>query len=300
MIASGKWLLNISNFSPLPFVVRSFWRGQEWFLGKGHCCCQYQCIGTGDPPYPQKWGSNYSLKPKMVNSIFQHRTPFVLPTNVTLKLASINNLFPLRHWQRSLTLFPHLSNEHIALRRKNQHLRNQYSKMCTHYLHQYFSESYFSLRYQHQVINLIRLGIFFYTYPLLVYLGELTIKYSLQDPLPRKSEFGMVSNFWCQIFSTLMFWGRHTNFKEENIIVDMVSMSVWPLCGTYFYLNQRTKFRCKNIFVGMVTHFKNNSRWARSIITFLLTVHWNYCTQHFQMDHALPQYIYIFLNRFWI
>ena len=69
----------------------------------------------------------------------------------------------------------------------------------------------------------------------------------------------------------------------------MVSTNLCPLCGTYFYVNWHTKFKCKNILFGMVDHIKNNSQWARSKRSLLLTGHWNYWTQDDQMDHALPQ-----------
>ena len=89
------------------------------------------------------------------------------------------------------------------------------------------------------------------TSPLLFYLGEWTVKYSF-----RKNPFGMVSTLWCQIFSTLLYWGRRTNLKFKNIIVDTASTDIFPICSTYFYMNWRTKFKCINIFVGMVTHLK--------------------------------------------
>ena len=66
-------------------------------------------------------------------------------------------------------------------------------------------------------------------------------------------------------------------------------MNIFPLCGTYLYVNRRTNFKCKNIFVGMVTRFKNNSQLDRSVSTFFLTYQWNYCTQSAQCFHALPQ-----------
>ena len=79
------------------------------------------------------------------------------------------------------------------------------------------------------------------------------------------------------------------NLKQENIIVVMASMDICPLGCTYFYVNGRTKFKCKNVSFGMVTHFKNNSKQAGSVSTFLLNNRWNYCTQSPQMFHALTQ-----------
>ena len=83
-------------------------------------------------------------------------------------------------------------------------------------------------------------------------------------------DFFIMSNLWCQLFSTLFYCGILTKRKQENIIIDTVSTNIGPLCHTYLYVNQRTKLKCKNIYIGMVTRFKNNSQWSRSVITFLL------------------------------
>ena len=40
------------------------------------------------------------------------------------------------------------------------------------------------------------------------------------------------------------------------MIVDKVLTNIFPLCGTYFYVNRLTNFKCINMFVGMVKHFK--------------------------------------------
>ena len=93
--------------------------------------------------------------------------------------------------------------------------------------------------------------------PLLVYLGEWIVKYSFViTPLPKIIVFGMVSSLWYLLFSTLLHWGKRTKVKFENIIVATASTNIRLLCGTYFYVNWRTKFKYINIFVGMVTHFK--------------------------------------------
>ena len=110
-----------------------------------------------------------------------------------------------------------------------------------------------------------------------------------KTPLPQNDLFFVVSTLWCQLFSKLLYWWRRTKSKQENITVDTVSTNICPLCSTYLYVNLRTKFKCTIIFVGMVTHFKKNSQLSRSVSTFLLTGHWNYCTQNYQITNALPQ-----------
>ena len=65
------------------------------------------------------------------------------------------------------------------------------------------------------------------------------------------------------------------------------------MCGTYLYVNQRTKFICINMFIEMMTQFQKNSQLARYVNTFILNGRWNYFTRNPQMAHALPQYIAI-------
>ena len=107
-------------------------------------------------------------------------------------------------------------------------------------------------------------------------------------PSPKQSDFFMMSTLCCQLCCTLLYWCIHTKFKKENMIVDLVSMNIYPLCGKNFYANQRTHYKRKNIFIEIVTIFKKNSQWACSISTSLLTDLWNYCSQSAQYFHALP------------
>ena len=69
----------------------------------------------------------------------------------------------------------------------------------------------------------------------------------------------------------------------------MMSKNRCLLFLTYSYVNQHTNSKRKNIFIGMVTRFKNNSQQACSVSTFLLIDLWNYCTQSYKYSHALPQ-----------
>ena len=123
----------------------------------------------------------------------------------------------------------------------------------------------FVLRYQHQVLKLISLGavqiIPSYQF---TWVNE-PWNTAHKTHLPKKSVFCMVKTLGYQIFSTLLYWGRRKKIIFENIIVDTVSSNICPLCSTYFYVNLRTKLKCKNILVGTVTHFKiihnNPNQW---------------------------------------
>ena len=102
---------------------------------------------------------------------------------------------------------------------------------------------------------------------------------------PKKVDFS-----WCKLCSILLYCGRCTEFKLENIIVDTVSTNRCLMCGTYFYVNLHTNLKRKNIFIGMVTRFKK--QLACSVGTFLLAEHWNHCTLSSPCFHTLCQDIY--------
>ena len=151
----------------------------------------------------------------------------------------------------------------------------------------------FILCYQHQVLNLMHLVVVWILLPYRFTWENKLWNTAYKNPLPRKSFFGMVSTLWYLLFSTIFYWGKRTNLKFKNIIVDTVSTNICPLCGTYFYVNRRTKFKCINMFFGMVTQFQKNSQWACYVTNFLLTGRWKYCTRNSQMAHGLPQDIAI-------
>ena len=131
----------------------------------------------------------------MVNPTFQHHAPFVIPTNITLKLAALCRLLHICHWQRSLPILPNFSNKHIVLRHKTQHLRYSHAKTCTHYLHCYLSVFYF-----HPPLSTPSSQYYVSwdgsdNYPISVYLGKWTVKYSLKDSPPQNK----VSLSWCKL-----------------------------------------------------------------------------------------------------
>ena len=226
------------------------------FQRQGCCCCQQQWFGSGDQPCPQKWVYNYPLKPNIVNTKFQHHTPFVIPTKLTLKLSVIHSLIPLCNWQRSLPIFPPFSNKHNALQRITRHLRNLYAKHV-HVTFTAISPGFiFVLCYQHRFIELMCLRTVRILLPYRITWVNEPWNKNRKTPLPKNIFFGVVSTLWYHTFSTLSYWGRCTKFKFENVIVYTMSTNICPLCDTCFYVNWRTTFKCINIFVGMVTHFK--------------------------------------------
>ena len=165
------------------------------------------------------------------------------------------------------------------------------AKTCKHYLHRNLSELSFRPTLSVPSSQDYKSSDSSDTYPLSVYLGKQTIKYSFTRP---PSPPQIVFHGFIFVMSTLQYniVLRETyKFQTKNIIFDTASKNIRPLCRTYFYVNGRKKLKCKNIFIGMVTHFKNNSQWARYMTTLILTVCWNYCTQSYQCSHALPRYI---------
>ena len=113
-----------------------------------------------------------------------------------------------------------------------------------HYLHRYFSKIVFLASAINT--NFSRLWVFgwFRCLSLISLIGLTKREIHLsRTPLPKQSVFFMVSTFWCQIFSTLLCWGRRTKFKQENSIVDTGPTSTFLLCHTYFYVYWCTKFK---------------------------------------------------------
>ena len=148
----------------------------------------------------------------MVNPKFQHHTPFVLPAKVTMNLATLHCIIHIHQRQRSITLYPNFSNDHIAMRHKTQHLRNPHETPCTHSLHRYFSGFYFHPPLSATSFQAYASWEGLDTPPLSIYLGEWTVKYSLKHPpSPKQGFFGMVQTLWYLLFSTLLDWGIRTN-----------------------------------------------------------------------------------------
>ena len=68
----------------------------------------------------------------------------------------------------------------------------------------------------------------------------------------------------------------------------MVSTDRCMMWGTYFYINQSTSFKQKNVFLVMATHLKK-SQWDHSVSTYLLTEPCTYFIQSAQCSYALTQ-----------
>ena len=129
----------------------------------------------------------------------------------------------------------------------------------------------FGLRYQDQVLKLMRLWKVWVLLPYWFNWVNEPLNTALKTPLPKTKWFFMVSTLWYQLFSTLLYWGRRTMPKQENIIVDTVSTNMCPLCRPCFK-NLLYTIKMKNIFVRMVTPFKNNPQWAVPWAIYFLLV----------------------------
>ena len=109
-----------------------------------------------------------------------------------------------------------------------------------------------------------------------------------RPPLPKQSVFDMVSTLWCQLFSTLLYWGRSTKFKIQKYYC-WYSVNEYILSVQYLFLRKSThKIQMHKYFCWNGDTFKKISHWASSVTTFLLTSRWNYCTRNYQIAHALP------------
>ena len=130
-------------------------------------------------------------------------------------MTSLHLLLPFPHWKIIISLFHPLSNEHIAIPHENKHLQNMHAKMCKYYLHYYLNKFSFW-----PVLSTPSSWTCVSSYgsdnsTLLVYLSGKNVKYRFARPtFPKQSNFFMVSTLRCQLFSTLLYWGGHTNIKQ--------------------------------------------------------------------------------------
>ena len=177
----------------------------------------------------------------MVNIKFQHHTPFLLPTKVTLKPVELHPNIYLRPLQRSLPLISHLSNEQIMLQRNTQHLQNQHAKMCTHYLHQ-------ALGIMHLGTDCILL-LYQFTWE-----NEPQNTASQDPPSQSKVIFRGVNFVMSHLQYIICTEGGVQISNNKYIIFVTVSTNTRPLCGTYFYVNRRTKLKFKIYICYKVTH----------------------------------------------
>ena len=133
------------------------------------------------------------------------------------KLTTLNIFIPLPCWQISLPLFnPFLIQTLPYIIELNTF--KIFMQKCVSINYAAASDvsmdNIFGSHYQHQVIKLMRLWKFHILLPnYLFFVNELWNK-SFKTPLPKQSVFGMVSTLWCQIYSTLLYWRIHRNFKQ--------------------------------------------------------------------------------------
>ena len=205
-------LLLFSSYS----FVKGIFQGQECFRGQGCGRCQQQCLDDRDQPCTHKWGSNYALNPNMVYPKFHHNTPFVLPTKVTLKLAALHCILHFHHWQRILPILPPLSNEHIILRHKTQHLINMHDKTCKHYLHRYFYGFSFHPPLSTPSSQAYASWDCLDTSLLLVYLGEWTAKYNFAGPIFKKKCLWHGVNFVKSALQYIILLRETYKFKKQK------------------------------------------------------------------------------------
>ena len=150
----------------------------------------------------------------------------------------------------------------------------------------------FGLRYQHQVLRIMGIFTIRILLPYRFLLVNELWNTACKTPLPPKSGFSWFQ--LCDVSSSVHYCTEgdvQSSNKKKYRWHGMVSRNICPLQNTHFYLNQRIKFKCKNTFVRMVTHFKKNSQWACSMSTLLLTGWWSYFTQSTQCSYDIPQYI---------
>ena len=131
---------------------------KKCFWGQGRYRLWQKCLGARDHPYPQKWGSNYTLNISMVNPKFLCHTPFVQPTKVTMKLSSLNHLRPLRQWKIVLNSSFHfqMNIPPCGVELNTLEIRMQ-KHVHINYINIY-PDFIFGLRYQQQSIELMRVG----------------------------------------------------------------------------------------------------------------------------------------------
>ena len=195
MIASGKWLLLISKYSPVKVVVRK---------------CSWD-KNSLTPKISHVLRSEFQITPwrqNMVNMRLQHLTPSAIPTQLTMKLTALHPLLPFHKWQRSLNLFPFFSYEYITLRH-NLNILEIHMQKCLHiaYTTIFLWILFLSSAINIKLLSLCVLGTFQQFSRIgLLWLIHREIHLS-RHPFLKQSVIGMVPILWYQLFSILFYWG---------------------------------------------------------------------------------------------
>ena len=187
----------------------------------------------------------------MVNPNFQHHRPFVLTTEVTMKLTALHLLIPFHSWQRSLPILTSLSNAHIALQHKTQHVQNLHANIT------YTTISLnllFGICYQHQVIEYMRLQRVWIILPYWFNWANEPLNISSKTTLSESKWLFHGDKFLISTLQYIILLRETYKFQKCNIIISMVSTDRCMMWGTYFYINQSTSFKQKNVFLVMATH----------------------------------------------
>ena len=151
----------------------------------------------------------------------------------------------------------------------------------------------FVFRYRHQVLKLMRLCKIWILLPYRFTWANETWNTAHKTPLPKINYLWNVVNF---VISNLQF----IIVLREMYKVQIRNYYCWHGVNEYISSVRYIFLRKPTYKIQMHKHvcwngetFQNNSQWARSVSTLLLTGRCNYCTWNPQMAHALPQYIVI-------
>ena len=122
-----------------------------------------------------------------------------------------------------------------------------------------FSDRIFVLCSQRQVLELMMLQMFWIILPNFFSSINVTWYTYRKTLFPKRGVFGMVPTLWCQLCSSLLYWGRRESCKQTNRIVGVISTNWCPLRGTLLYVKISENFKHQHVFVSMVTRFKKNT-----------------------------------------
>ena len=128
------------------------------------------------------------------------------------KLITLNIFIPLPCLQISLTLFntfliqtsPYIIELNTFKICMQKCVSINYAAVSSDSL-----DNMFGSHYQHQVIKLMRLWTVHILLPNCFYFVNELWNTSGKTPLSKQNVFGMASTLWCQLYSTLLYWGIH-------------------------------------------------------------------------------------------
>ena len=148
----------------------------------------------------------------------------------------------------------------------------------------------FFLRYQHQVLNLMRLGtVWILLHYWLTWVDE-PWNTSIKISLPKTKFLWHGVNFvisYLQYIIVLYKVQSRKYYRWHGVNKYIPSVR-------YLFIRKSTlKIQIHKNICWNGDKFQNNSQWACSVATFLLTGHWDNYTPNSQIAHSLIQYIAI-------